>query len=50
MTTCTIFAFNPVMSNLQSDLRPIGRKFLPSDINSGRTEKVSFAEFLIHPK
>uniref|UniRef100_A0A672IN28 Survival of motor neuron-related-splicing factor 30 n=1 Tax=Salarias fasciatus TaxID=181472 RepID=A0A672IN28_SALFA len=25
---------------LQSDLRPVGRKFLPSDINSGRTEKL----------
>ncbi|KAM7405961.1 hypothetical protein PAMP_000370 [Pampus punctatissimus] len=25
---------------LDSDLRPIGRKFLPSDINSGRIEKV----------
>lgn len=25
---------------LDSDLRPIGRKFLPSDINSGRTEKL----------
>uniref|UniRef100_A0A672IMY9 Survival of motor neuron-related-splicing factor 30 n=1 Tax=Salarias fasciatus TaxID=181472 RepID=A0A672IMY9_SALFA len=25
---------------LDSDLRPVGRKFLPSDINSGRTEKL----------
>ncbi|KAM3625857.1 uncharacterized protein V6R79_018688 [Siganus canaliculatus] len=25
---------------LDNDLRPIGRKFLPSDINSGRTEKL----------
>lgn len=25
---------------LNSDLRPIGRKFIPSDINSGRTEKL----------
>ncbi|KAM9366903.1 tudor domain-containing protein 3 isoform 2-T2 [Symphorus nematophorus] len=25
---------------LDSDLRPIGRKFLPTDINSGRTEKL----------
>ncbi|KAM9410207.1 tudor domain-containing protein 3 isoform 1-T2 [Pholidichthys leucotaenia] len=25
---------------LDTDLRPIGRKFLPSDINSGRTEKL----------
>ncbi|XP_067352238.1 tudor domain-containing protein 3 isoform X2 [Channa argus] len=25
---------------LDSDLRPIGRKFLPSDINSGKTEKL----------
>ncbi|XP_017295626.1 tudor domain-containing protein 3 [Kryptolebias marmoratus] len=25
---------------LDSDLRPLGRKFLPSDINSGRTEKL----------
>ncbi|XP_068595040.1 tudor domain-containing protein 3 [Brachionichthys hirsutus] len=25
---------------LDSDLRPIGRKYLPSDINSGRTEKL----------
>ncbi|KAI3376958.1 hypothetical protein L3Q82_000197 [Scortum barcoo] len=28
------------LKGLQSDLRPIGRKFLPSDINSGRTEKL----------
>lgn len=26
---------------LQTDLRTVGRKYLPSDINSGRTEKVS---------
>ncbi|XP_059210806.1 tudor domain-containing protein 3 isoform X2 [Centropristis striata] len=25
---------------LDSDLRPVGRKFLPSDINSGRTDKL----------
>lgn len=28
--------------SLQSDLRPLGRKFLPSDINSGRIDKASF--------
>lgn len=36
-----LFLSNDVVCPLQSDLRPIGNKVLPSDINSGRTEKVS---------
>uniref|UniRef100_A0A8C4EWX5 Survival of motor neuron-related-splicing factor 30 n=1 Tax=Dicentrarchus labrax TaxID=13489 RepID=A0A8C4EWX5_DICLA len=35
-----VCSIEKAVSLLQSDLRPIGRKFLPSDINSGRTEKL----------
>ena len=37
------------MSHLQSDLRPIGRKCIPPDINSGRIEKVSATQTIIQP-
>lgn len=44
--------FNVVIKmclSLQRDLRTTGRKFLPSDVNSGRTEKVSDRDNVTRP-
>uniref|UniRef100_A0A3Q3JNW9 Survival of motor neuron-related-splicing factor 30 n=2 Tax=Monopterus albus TaxID=43700 RepID=A0A3Q3JNW9_MONAL len=40
MTDLTQSLLKEVISSSQADLRPVGRKVLPSDINSGRTEKL----------
>lgn len=43
-----IWLFKWSMSPLQSDLRPIGKKLLPSDINSGRVDKAGFPFLLVN--